>query len=586
METKNKNQVRGSASDKGAGFWHLFGRAALSVLLGIGLAFILPTRFGEEMGAQTMARYAAPFSGYLFDREREQAVEHARKEWHDKDITVLVIDREALDGCGEGWPAHYPFYSWLLKYLNKYPPKGVFIDVILSQSKEQNSRDQNASEQKQTACLGEFAKTTHQNEGAEETDFSRFKKSVMALTSKDIPVFLAARRKKENTLATNPDFDTDDELKSLRRVGIEFSAHSVDRLAWTYPLVYPNKKESDSKAPGAERIADSVPERPDASTENCPRSAAFAIFQDVYKGKLVVPCDEAALMSVTWPLDTAAYGLHWFESRDEESEERHRFWPRVDNGDGDKEMYCTSSASEYTLMWRAEMRAFLRPVSRPLCVHYRTIHASQLPMGNDGELNEAAAKDGELSDPELNEAFRDRFVMIGTAFAYSNDLILSPLQDRIPGVFLHAAALDNLLSHHQSLEDIEAWELKFNMSAARWGRLLPLGVLGFLGIFMIVTVKKKVREKFADFHQERTHWRKRFHAHWWRAKLFTAGFNVALAVVSLFVLVLFGVVMIVLGASIHVPFLVVAHVLACTIAVEWFEWSEHLFNWITDSKEK
>jgi hypothetical protein len=36
----------------------------------------------------------------------------------------------------------------------------------------------------------------------------------------------------------------------------------------------------------------------------------------------------------------------------------------------------------------------------------------------------------------------------------------------------------------------------------------------------------------------------------------------------------------------HVPFLVVAHILACSIAVEWLEWSEHLFNWITDSKEK
>lgn len=106
---KEEEQGHKGAKHEGGGFWHLFGRAALSVVLGIVLAFLLPTRFGEEMGAQTMARYAAPFSGYLFDREREKAVDKEQSDWHGKSITVLVIDAEVLAACKEGWPAHYPF---------------------------------------------------------------------------------------------------------------------------------------------------------------------------------------------------------------------------------------------------------------------------------------------------------------------------------------------------------------------------------------------------------------------------------------------------------------------------------------------
>ncbi|MFM0227009.1 CHASE2 domain-containing protein [Paraburkholderia dipogonis] len=577
---KEEEQGHKDAKHEGGGFWHLFGRAALSVVLGIVLAFLLPTRFGEEMGAQTMARYAAPFSGYLFDRERKKVVDKEQTDWYGKSITVLVIDAEVLTACKEGWPAHYPFYSWLLGYLNKFPPKGVFIDVILSQSKGQGP-----AKLKETECLGETVKPGP-HKTLKDSDFNDFKKAVMRLTSHKIPVFLAARRTSGNTLVTNPDLDSDHDLMNLRRVGIEFSAHSVDRLAWTYPLVYPKDESTNKQKQSPEQTAHSMPEQPATSEGDCPRSAAFAIFKDVYSGKLDVPCDRAAFMSVTWPLDTAAYGLRWHESMDEEREERHGFWPRVDSGDGDEEMYCTSNEDQIRLLLRAEARAFLRPLSRPLCVHYRTIHASQLPKRMGDGLNVGATKDTELSDPELNDAFRGRFVMIGTSFAYSNDLVLSPLQDRIPGVFLHAAALDNLLTDHSDLEDVEAWELKFKMPVSRWVKILILGGIGFIGFFIIVSIKKKVRKIFAEFHHERTHWRKRFHPHWWLAKSITAVFNIALLAISLAVLVSFGVAMILLGAGMHVPFLVVAHILACAIAVEWLEWSEHLFNWITDSKEK
>jgi hypothetical protein len=394
------------------------------------------------------------------------------------------------------------------------------------------------------------------------------------LIAKKKPVFLAARLNEDNTLVTNADLDGDPELSTVKRVGVEFSAHAVDRLAWTYPLVYPKKEHCDEQIPRGNQSAQCGKEKPDTAATDCAWSAAFSIFKEVYDKdkKLVVPCNQASFMSVTWPLDTAAYGLRWRESEDEESEMRHKLsLLRTDSFDDDLQMYCTSSDSELKLLWRAEARAILRPTGRPLCVHYRTIHASQLEK---------------MSNDEWDAAFRDRFVMIGTSFAYSNDFVLSPLNDRIPGVFLHAAALDNLLSGNNTLENIEAWEPELFMAASRWCKLLFLGGIGFVAMLLIVAGKKKVREKFRDSYHEHRRWKTHLSAAWWRAKRTVAVFNVAFFTISGLVLVMFGVAMIVIGTWIHVPFLVVAHVLACTIAVEWLDWSEDLFNWITDSKEK
>jgi CHASE2 domain-containing sensor protein len=191
-----------------------------------------------------------------------------------------------------------------------------------------------------------------------------------------------------------------------------------------------------------------------------------------------------------------------------------------------------------------------------------------------------------MSPKELFLAFQNRIVMIGTSFDYSNDFVLSPLNDRIPGVFLHAVALDNLFSHRGALDDVEAWEPRLDMPTVRWGKLLLLSVVGFTGILLVAGAKKTLRQYFKRSFDERGFWTTRFSLQWWGAKSLTAVFNIALFLISLLVLVVFGVGMIVFGTHFHVPFLLIAHVIACTIAVEWLEWGEHLFNWITDSKEE
>lgn len=49
---------------------------------------------------------------------------------------------------------------------------------------------------------------------------------------------------------------------------------------------------------------------------------------------------------------------------------------------------------------------------------------------------------------ELHGLFHDRYVLIGAALAGSNDVTVSPVHGQLPGVFLHAMALDNLLRFH------------------------------------------------------------------------------------------------------------------------------------------
>ncbi len=53
----------------------------------------------------------------------------------------------------------------------------------------------------------------------------------------------------------------------------------------------------------------------------------------------------------------------------------------------------------------------------------------------------------ELTGPSVDALLRDRAVLIGTSFAISNDLVLSPVHGKLPGVYFHAMALDNLITY-------------------------------------------------------------------------------------------------------------------------------------------
>ncbi len=63
---------------------------------------------------------------------------------------------------------------------------------------------------------------------------------------------------------------------------------------------------------------------------------------------------------------------------------------------------------------------------------------------------------------ELKQRFKDSYVIIGAAISGTGDTVNSPVHGQLPGAFLHAMALDNLLTFQGRplVEDSSAWYLQ------------------------------------------------------------------------------------------------------------------------------
>ena len=531
MATNGKDKEPHIGERMRSPFWLWVWSTAASVVIGAVLALVLPSRFTEEIGAQKIARLAAPFVGYRYSiTYRDQ-------------ITVLVIDRTSLEVRGQSWPASYDYYAWLLHLMNEHLPRGVFIDIVLAQK-------------------------------GDPEGLKRFENAVNMLTAirsghAKPRVFIAARRTADNELTANTELDR---FTGVTRVGIEFSPNEIDRIAWTYPLLY-QKTEDDKQPKNRLGIKSSLAvEQKTQPSDVSQRSAALAIYEDVYRPPTPKNERPPQSIAVTWGLDTAPNGLRWAEEPDEEAEARHHSLVHVDSSNPDDEMYCTSSEDNPTLMWRAEARSLLRSLSRPVCVFHRTVHASQLD---------------EMSDDALDVAFKDRIVMIGASLRYSNDIVVSPLHDRIPGVFLHAMALDNLLTANGAYEDWRNWEPSFDPKDWMWWRFVGLALLGISAIACVRAVKdflNRVTERDDPGSTESP--ASLGSAGWWAKKLADVVFNIAWFATTGLVLIALAVTLLVVGeAWLHVPFLATSHVIACTVAAEWFEWGSRFTNWILDVEE-
>lgn len=94
-----------------------------------------------------------------------------------------------------------------------------------------------------------------------------------------------------------------------------------------------------------------------------------------------------------------------------------------------------------------------------------------------------AASDLEVSDPQdqalLAELLRDRLVLVGANITSTGDLVESPVHGQLPGVYLHAMALDNLINSGMDYdhEPADFPHLPFN-----WLDLLQLGLLALIAV--------------------------------------------------------------------------------------------------------
>lgn len=76
-------------------------------------------------------------------------------------------------------------------------------------------------------------------------------------------------------------------------------------------------------------------------------------------------------------------------------------------------------------------------------------------------------REEDLGTPRARDVLKDRVVLIGTSLAGIHDLVASPVHGALPGVYLHAMALDNLL----------LWDDQYFARAEGTSVLLVLGLL-------------------------------------------------------------------------------------------------------------
>lgn len=257
--------------------------------------------------------------------------------------------------------------------------------------------------------------------------------ALCSLRDQNIPVFLAALPDPDTgELAVRSDLKSPDgEKPCFSLVGVTYDKHKIDRLVWTYPLWGTAGQEPEAFT-GHPSLA---------------RSAALAMAQDVAHIE-VVQRDEP--MALTWGVNNL-------------DQQRFASW-------------CRPARGGFTEIAPPFLRAFWQgdEVFKPACPYHRAVTMSSLRSSSEAE------------DLELEDLLHDRFVMIGTNLEGGNDTVTSPVHGDIPGVFMHAMALDNLLTY--------AGRYK---RALEWG-LPPAWPLFWLGL-LTVLIAHALREGSAGF---------------------------------------------------------------------------------------
>jgi CHASE2 domain-containing sensor protein len=113
---------------------------------------------------------------------------------------------------------------------------------------------------------------------------------------------------------------------------------------------------------------------------------------------------------------------------------------------------------------------------QPHCAYNLTLSASA--------LNVSTPEDRAL----LAELLNNRLVLVGANITSTGDLVQSPVHGKIPGIYLHAMALDNLINQgmHYSREPDNLWSLGVN-----WLDLVQIALLGLIALLKAVHERRR-----------------------------------------------------------------------------------------------
>lgn len=258
-----------------------------------------------------------------------------------------------------------------------------------------------------------------------------------------VPVFLAALPSPETgKLAVRKGLGPDPasgKAPCYTLVGVDYAPDTLDGLAWDYRLTRHHDGMGWKDGP-----ADAQASAPQPAY----RSAAMTMAQDVARLDLG---PETAPLALVWGLKSAP--------------QRER---------PDSLAYCKPGAYDPARYIPGVLRQFMQGPSSPICPYHNTLSMAQL---------------GELPEEALAPLLAGRYVFVGANVPGYNDFANSPVHGLIPGVHLHAMALDNLLTYGGNYKQSTGWEPE------HFPNLLLPAFLAVLAVFLVNIAWWKLTQK-------------------------------------------------------------------------------------------
>lgn len=322
------------------------------------------------------------------------------------EMLVITVDDDTLAAAHQSYPPDHAFHAQMLEKILRYQPRAIMLDITFE---------------------------TDRGEG------TRKLLEVLAKRDPGIPIYVAADRPAQDgdpgilpalsKLVTQVDVQRAIDTSRSDRYCL-VPAATRDHLCW-----------GDDAEP-----ADSLP------TPFARRlSAAYQIYLDFCKGHPERVCrrDAPAPTVVEWPLRATRFELLW------------GYYPPPAIGPNRGRSECGIDDGSFGASIRgygATLLDFLQNgvnALRSVCPYTPSVSALaflaedrpklKLRPASPGDGGTAAAKARARTD--LASDVKGRFVFYGFALKGSPDVIRPPTHVALPGIFLHAMALDNLLTY-------------------------------------------------------------------------------------------------------------------------------------------
>lgn len=255
--------------------------------------------------------------------------------------------------------------------------------------------------------------------------------SALCKAKKDykVDIYLAAlASKQDGQLHVRDGLEQGLEAGCFELVSVNYKPDPIDRIAWEYPIY---------SHIGEDGWVSGLPQK----GQNQLTSAAAAI--------------ATKSAGIDLPLESDAMSIVWGVTKNQPADNRPNLFG-----------YCRDGEVSYLRLIPGILRdLFVKADSRPICPYNRTYSVSQLT---------------ELPEEQLAASLKDKYVLIGAVIPGHNDLVDSPVHGLVPGIYLHAMALDNLLTYGDEFKRSESWEFPPS------NKLL---VAGLTAVFVVLVVR-------------------------------------------------------------------------------------------------